>query len=72
MIIEILSVNIEILSVNPEILEVIIEASSVALLLSRALCQHGEQVLPIFVANLIIAFFMRMLPEEVTISQTKP
>ena len=55
MTLEILEVVIEILSVNLEILEVIIEASSVALLLSRALCQHGEQVSPIFVANLIIA-----------------
>ena len=53
--IEIFEVITEILSVNLQILEVIIEASSVALLLSRALCQHGEQVSPIFVANLIIA-----------------
>ena len=52
---KLLEVITEILSVNLQILEVIIEASSVALLLSRALCQHGEQVLPIFVANLIIA-----------------
>ena len=52
---EILKVTIEILLVNLEILEVIIEASSVALLLSRALCQHGEQVSPIFVSNLIVA-----------------
>ena len=52
---ELLEVITEILSVNPEILEVIIEASSVALLLSRALCQHGEQVSPIFVSNLIVA-----------------
>ena len=52
---KLLEVITEILSVNPEILEVIIEASSVALLLSRALCQQGEQVSPIFVSNLIIA-----------------
>ena len=55
MIIDLLKVIIEILSVNLEILEVIIEASGVALLLSRALCQHGEQVSPIFVSNLIVA-----------------
>ena len=75
-----LEVITEILSVNVQILEVIIEASSVALLLSRALCQQGEQVSPIFVSNLIIAslivlrmsFFVDYFTKEVNTYHTHP